>query len=99
MRATPAGEIAGKILVVRCDASGQRIPFAATKAARGTDPRLSLQERYGNPSGTNANYVAVVTAAANALVADRFLLETSGVVQDVETYTIPAKAVVIPANP
>jgi hypothetical protein len=64
-------------LVDGCDASGQRIPFAATKAARGSDPRLSLRERYGNPSGSNANYVAAVTAAANALVADRFLLRDS----------------------
>jgi hypothetical protein len=63
------------------------------------DPRPSLQERYGNSAGTNADYVAKVKAAAQALVADRFLLEVAGLVQDVETYTRPAALVTIPANP
>src|SRR5262249_31546412 len=94
LRATPATETPPFKLVDGCDASGQIIPFAATKAGRGSDPRLSLQERYGNSGGTNANYVAAVTAAANALVADRFLLD-----QDVATYVTPAMSVTIPANP
>jgi hypothetical protein len=62
-------------------------------------PRLSLQERYGNSAGTNADYVAKVEAAAQALVSQRFLIEEPGLVQDVETYTSPASLVTIPANP
>jgi hypothetical protein len=58
------------------------------------DPRPSLQERYGNSAGTNADYVAKVQAAAQALVAQRFLLD-----QDIATYTGPAASVTIPANP
>jgi hypothetical protein len=79
-----------------CDASGQRLPFAETKTARLAvgDPRLSLQERYGNASGTNATYVAAVKAMAEALVKQRFLLE-----QDVKSYTDAAALVSIPANP
>ena len=99
LRATPPNETNGAKLVDGCDANGQIIPFAATKAARGSDPRLSLQERYGNAAGTNANYVAAVKAAADALVKDRFLLELPGVAQDVETYTTPAMSVTIPHNP
>jgi hypothetical protein len=99
LRATPPNETNGAKLVDGCDANGQIIPFAATKAARGSDPRLSLQERYGNAAGTNANYVAAVKAAADALVKDRFLLELPGVAQDVETYTTPAMLVTIPHNP
>ena len=92
LRATPAGETGGAMLVDGCDASGQRIPFPATKTAG--DPRLSLQERYGDPSGTNATYVAAVQAAAEKLVSERFLLG-----QDIATYTGPAMLVTIPANP
>ncbi len=99
LRATPAGETGGTVLVDGCDASGQRLPFAATEADRNGDPRPSLQARYGNASGTNANYLAAVAAAADALVAQRFLLEIPGVVQDVETYTGPAALVTIPAKP
>lgn len=58
-----------------------------------------MQQRYGNAAGTDANYVAAVTDAANALVKDRFLLELPGIVQNVETGTKPAGSVVIPANP
>jgi hypothetical protein len=54
----------------------------------------SLQERYGNASGTNDNYVAAVTAAANALVSQRFLLP-----EGIATYVTPATLMVIPANP
>jgi Alpha/beta hydrolase domain len=99
LRATPQGETGNKVLVDGCDANGQIIPFAATKEARGGDPRLSLQERYGNAAGTNANYVAAVTISAQQLVRDRFLLEIPGFVQDIETYTGPAMSVTIPAKP
>jgi len=51
---------------------GAYFPFAKTTAARSGsgDPRLSLQERYTNQAG----YVSAVTAAANDLVARRFML-------------------------
>ena len=97
-----AGNAADPVPIVDgCDATGQYIPFPTTIAQRMAtgDPRPSLQERYGNPAGTNANYVAAVTAAAQGLVKDRFLLEVPGLVQDVETYTTPAMSVTIPANP
>jgi hypothetical protein len=74
-------------IVDGCDATGQFIPFPNTKAQRMAtgDPRPSLQERYGNSTGTNADYLAKVKAAAQALVA--------------ETYAVPAASVTIPANP
>jgi hypothetical protein len=55
-----------------CDLSGSFFAFATTKAERTAsgDPRLSLQERYGNHQG----YVDAVTEAAEDLVADRLLL-------------------------
>jgi hypothetical protein len=55
-----------------CDLTGGYIPFFRTQAQRiaAGDPRLSWQERYP----THADYVAKVTAAANALVAQRVLL-------------------------
>ena len=51
---------------------GAYFPFVKTTAVRAgtTDPRLSLQERYTDQAG----YVAAVTAAANDLVAKRFML-------------------------
>lgn len=51
---------------------GAYFPFAKTTAARtgSGDPRLSLQERYTDQAG----YVSAVTAAANDLVARRFML-------------------------
>jgi hypothetical protein len=51
---------------------GAYFPYAKTQAERLTsgDPRLSLEERYG----TQAGYVAAVTAAANDLVTRRFML-------------------------
>jgi hypothetical protein len=57
-----------------CDLSGSFFAFAATKAERTAsgDPRLSLQERYGDHQG----YVDAVTEAAEDLVADRLLLAT-----------------------
>ena len=55
-----------------CDLTGGYIPFFRTQAQRTAagDPRPSLAERYP----THADYVAKVTAAANALVAQRVLL-------------------------
>jgi len=98
LRATPPSETGGAKLIDGCDASGQMISFAATRADRGSDPRPSLQERYGNSAGTNADYVAKVQAAAQSLVAQRLLIEEPGVVQDVEFYTKPAMSVTIPAQ-
>jgi hypothetical protein len=51
---------------------GSYFPYAKTQALRlaSGDPRLSLEERYG----TQAGYVAAVTAAANDLVTRRFML-------------------------
>jgi Alpha/beta hydrolase domain len=72
-----------------CDASGQRIPFAKTKAARETagDPRLSLEERYPD----HATYVRLVTQAAQDLKAQRFLLE-----EDVGRIIAAAQAAAVP---
>ena len=83
-------------MVDGCDGSGQYISFPDTKriASQPATRGLSLQERYGNAGGTNANYVAAVTAAADALVSQRFLLP-----EDVATYVTPATLMVIPANP
>ena len=66
LRAAGLGENDG------CEASGQRIPFPTTKAAREAsgDPRLSIEERYPN---FTAYYFAVVDAV-NDFVADRFML-------------------------
>jgi hypothetical protein len=72
-----------------CDASGQRLPFAVTKAARlaAGDRRLSLQERYKD----HATYVGLVTEAARKLQGERFLLE-----QDVQAYVAAAQAAAVP---
>lgn len=63
-----------------CDAAGQKIDFAATKAERlkAGDPRLSIEERYPN----HEIYVNAVTQAANALRGERLLLD-----DDVQRYT------------
>jgi hypothetical protein len=55
-----------------CEAAGQSIPFAKTKAERvaNGDPRLSIEERY--PS--LAAYSEAVTKAIEALVARRLML-------------------------
>jgi len=55
-----------------CDLSGSFFAFATTRAERAAsgDPRLSLQERYGDHQG----YVDAVTEAAEDLAADRLLL-------------------------
>jgi hypothetical protein len=72
-----------------CDASGQRIPFAETQAARlaAGDPRLSLQERYKD----HATYVNLVTSAARQLEHERLLLEP-----DVQNYIAAAQAAPVP---
>ncbi len=56
----------------QCTLNGGYIPFAKTKAEReqSSDPRFSLEERYG----THAGYVAAVRAAAEKAVTARFLL-------------------------
>lgn len=60
----------GKICVL----NGAFIPFARTKAERTAsgDPRLSLEERYGN----HRAYVDAVKTAAERAVAERFLLRS-----------------------
>ena len=66
---TAAGFHKGKI----CNNAGGMIPFAKTKAERlaNGDPRLSLEERYGNHAG----YVSAVKIAASKAVAGGFLLQ------------------------
>ena len=61
---------------MQCTLSGGYIPFAKTKAERlaAGDPRLSLEERYGNHAG----YVAAVKAAVETAVRERFLLQKDG---------------------
>jgi hypothetical protein len=56
-----------------CDLNGMFLPFAKTQAERlaSGDPRLSLEERYGNHGG----YVSRIGEAARALRAERFLLQ------------------------
>jgi hypothetical protein len=55
-----------------CEASGQYIPFQATRAARlaAGDPRPSVQERYAS----FADYKSRVVVAVDNLVRDRFLI-------------------------
>ncbi len=55
-----------------CEASGQYIPFPKTKADRlaSGDPRLSIEERYGNFE----NYSSLLQNAVNGLVRSGFLL-------------------------
>jgi hypothetical protein len=68
-----------------CEANGQHVPFAITKAARlaSNDPRLSLEERYRNHDG----YVAAVRTAAEKLQRERLLLPS-----DVQQYIDRAQA-------
>jgi alpha/beta hydrolase family protein len=72
-----------------CDANGQKIAFAKTKAARlaAGDPRPSLEERYGD----HAAYVERVKAAARALKDEQFLLE-----EDVAAAVAAAEAASVP---
>ncbi|MEP6978453.1 MAG: alpha/beta hydrolase domain-containing protein [Thermoleophilia bacterium] len=62
-----------------CDAFGQKIDFAQTRAERlaAGDPRLSIEERYAN----HGTYVSQIARAANRLHKDRLLLD-----EDVERY-------------
>jgi hypothetical protein len=73
LRAVPAGGDDG------CDAAGMKVGFVPTKAARvaAGDPRPSLEERYAS----NQDYVAKVTAAAEALKRERLMLD-----EDVDRY-------------
>ena len=68
-----------------CDASGLKIDFPATQQARimTGDPRPSIKERYP----THQAYVDAVTAAANALRDQRFLID-----EDVDAYVAAAQA-------
>jgi len=79
LRAQPAGGDDG------CDGAGQFIEFAKTKAEREmkNDPRPSLEERYAR----HDDYVGKIRAAANALKADRLLLD-----EDVQAYVAKADA-------
>jgi alpha/beta hydrolase family protein len=76
-------------IVDGCDASGQKLPFAATKSARTAagDPRLSIQERYKD----HATYVTLVTQAAQRLEHQGFLLD-----QDVQAQIATAQAASVP---
>lgn len=66
-----------------CESTGQSVVFAPTLAARTAagDPRPSLDERYGNRAGL----VTARTTAANALKAQRLLLQA-----DVDAYIAAA---------
>jgi hypothetical protein len=72
-----------------CDAAGQRIAFAKTKAERmaAGDPRLSLEERYAD----HATYVSLVRRAAEDLKAQRLLLD-----EDVAATIAAAQAANVP---
>jgi hypothetical protein len=72
-----------------CDASGQKIPFSKTKAARlaAGDPRLSIEERYKD----HATYVALVTQAAQRLEQQGFMLD-----QDAQAAIAAAQASSVP---
>jgi len=54
-----------------CYLAGMFLPFATTKADRSSDPRLSLEERYGSQS----RYVDAVRSAAEELQGGGYLLE------------------------
>jgi hypothetical protein len=61
-----------------CLLAGSYLPFAAERADRGADPRLSLAERYPGPDA-RATRAAEATAA---LVRDRLLLEADRAAAD-----------------
>lgn len=75
-----------------CDAAGQQIVFATTKAERliSGDGRRSLEERYP----THAEYTQQVAAAARRLERDRFLLpeDTQRIIERAERSTIGTTA-------
>ena len=60
------GFIGGEI----CGSTGSYVPFARTKTDRGSDPRPSLEERYG----TQTRYVELIRAATYHLEQQGFLL-------------------------
>jgi hypothetical protein len=72
-----------------CGNTGGYIPFAATRAERLAkgDPRPSLEERYPSHDA----YVAKVKAAADALVAQRYLLaaDATRIVAEAQAAKIP----------
>jgi Alpha/beta hydrolase domain len=72
-----------------CGNTGSFIPFAATKAERlaKADPRPSLEERYKS----HAAYVAKVQAAAQDLVAKRYMLpaDASRIVEQAQAAEVP----------
>ena len=72
-----------------CGNTGGYIPFAATRAERLAkgDPRPSLEERYPSHDA----YVAKVKAAADALVAQRYLLaaDAARIVTEAQAAKIP----------
>jgi hypothetical protein len=72
-----------------CDAAGQKLAFAKTMAERlaAGDPRPSLEERYAD----HATYVDLVTRAAQALKAQRLMLE-----EDVAATIAAAQAASVP---
>jgi hypothetical protein len=76
-------------IVDGCDASGQMILFAKTKAERQAsgDPRPSLQERYAD----HDTYVNMITAAAMQLEQQRLMLPA-----DVQRYITAAEAAAVP---
>jgi hypothetical protein len=61
-----AGFIGGEV----CGTNGSYIPFAKTKVERGSDPRPSLEERYG----TQSRYLDAVKTATQKLQQQGFLL-------------------------
>jgi hypothetical protein len=69
-----------------CDRDGTYAPFAGTRTERAakSDPRPSLEERYGD----HASYVRRVEEAVKKLVAERLLLAEDG-----ETFVAKAKSV------
>jgi hypothetical protein len=79
-----------------CDLTGSYIPFAVTKAQRlaSGDPRLSLQERYGNTAG----YVSAVTAAVNSLVGQRYMLasDAAGAIANATAWFTQASGGMLP---
>jgi hypothetical protein len=72
-----------------CDAAGQKLNFAKTKAERlaSGDPRLSLEERYQD----HAAYVDQVRQVATTLKAQRFMLD-----EDVTATIAAAEAAKVP---
>jgi hypothetical protein len=59
-----------------CEATGQKIPFAATKAERTAsgDPRPSLEERYGNIQ----TYYYLLVNAIDQMASERLILQEDG---------------------